>query len=103
MSGDRYFEVMNVLYDGQTPMMAMQKAYMTKYMDYSDARECTHVVYEKRGYNPTLEFIEMLTGFDVINLSDRTNLTAYITTIEEAKIHKKQQKRLAQKIRKNLK
>jgi len=103
MSGDRYFEVMNVLYDGQTPMMAMQKTFMEKRMDYSDARECVHVVYEKRGYNPTLEFIEMLTGFDVINLSDRTNLTAYITTIEEAKIHKKQQKRLAQKIRKNLK
>ena len=87
----------------QTPMMAMQKVLMTKYMDFSDARECVHVVYEKRGYNPTLEFINMLTGYDLITLEDRTNLTTFISMFEEEKIHKKKQKKLAQKIRKNLK
>ena len=46
----------------------------------------------KRGYEPTLEFINMLTGYDLINLDDRTNLTTFITMFEEEKIYKKKQK-----------
>ena len=108
-------EKIQKLYSGtQTPMMAIQKAYMRKtskmsrsfshcYMEFTDARECTHEIYQKRGYNPALEFINMLTGYDLITLEDRTNLTTFITMFEEEKIHKKQQKKLDQKIRKNLK
>jgi len=88
--------------ESQTPMMAIQKA-LEKRMDFKDARECAHVVYEKRGYNPTLEFINMLTGYDLITLEDRTNLTTFITMFEEEKLLKNKQKRMAQKIRKNLK
>ena len=76
---------------------------MNNYMDFIDARECVHIVYERRGYNPTFNFINMLTGYDLITLEDRTNLTTFITMFEEEKIYKKQQKKLAQKIRKNLK
>jgi len=89
--------------ESQTPMMAMQKAYMEKRMDFKDARECAHVIYEKLGYNPTLEFINMLTGYDLITLEDRTNLTTFITMFEEERLFKNKQKRMAQKIRKNLK
>jgi hypothetical protein len=89
-----------------TPTMAAINAVYNMrtntYMEFNDARECVHVVYEKRGYNPALDFINMLTGHELISLEDRTNLTTLITTFEEEKINKKREKKLAQKIRKNM-
>ena len=98
---DRFYEVMEKLYSIGDPISAMTKVLMENYMDFSDARECVHVVYEKRGYNPALEFINMLTGYELINLNDRTNLTTFITMFEEEKIQKRKQKNLMKKYKKS--
>lgn len=97
-------KILDSLYkETQTPMMAMQKVYMNNYMDFSDARECVHVVYQKRGYNPALDFINMLLGYDLISLNDRIKLSDFILVFENNHIEKRKQKKLAQKIRKNIK
>ena len=89
-----------------TPMMAAVNAVYNMrtntYMEFNDARECVHVVYEKRGYKPACDFINMLNGYELISLDDRTKLSEFILTFENVRIEKKRQKKLAQKIRKNM-
>jgi hypothetical protein len=89
--------------DTITPTLAMMKATMITNMEFNDARECVHVMYERRGYIPACEFIDMLSGYDLINLDDRTNLKEFLNTFEAIATRAKREKKLAQKIRKNLK
>ena len=98
---DKFYEVMEKLYSIGDPISAMTKVLMNNYMEFTDARECAYEIYQKRGYEPTLEFINMLTGYDLIHLDDRTNLTTFITMIEEEKIFKKQQKNKMKKYKKS--
>lgn len=73
------------------------------YMEFKDARECVHVIYENRGYMSACDFINMVNNFELIDLGDRIKLKEYINVFEELKIKQKREKKLAQKIRKNLK
>lgn len=73
------------------------------YMDFNDARECTHIIYENRGYPSACDFINMMNNFELINLDDRIKLKEYINVFEKLKIKQKREKKLAQKIRKKLK
>ena len=107
MSKTRYFSVnvaeVSKLYDPQdyvTPTLAMIGKIMSKQMNFLDARECVDEIYMKRGYVPACDFIDMLSGYDLITLDDRTTLKEYIRVIEEAKIEAKRQKKLANKYRK---
>jgi hypothetical protein len=104
MSTDKFYKVMEKLYGiGSDPISAMNKVLMENYMDFSNARECVHEIYEKRGYHPACDFINMLSGYELINLDDRTKLSEFILVFENNRIEKNKQKKLAQKVRKNLK
>lgn len=76
---------------------------MNTIIEYKDVRQCVYVIYERRGYSSTIDFIKMLTNCDLITLRDRTNLVEFITIVEGKIIDKKRQKRMGQKIRNNLK
>ena len=89
MSTTKFYEV-------QTTRNTMTLAFM----EFKDARECAHVIYNKLGYANSIEFIAMLSGYDLVTLEDRTNLTTFITMLEEDKIYQKQQRKLHNKIMK---
>ena len=68
-------------------------------LSYAQARECTYIIYTKRGYKIGQSFIGMLHNISLISLNDRSELMTMITSLEEYEIKRKEEMKFMAKIK----
>ncbi len=68
------------------------------FLEFNDARECLHRVYEERGYESARGFITFLDKLQVIDIAQHQSLNEFLTTLELNKPSRAERRKNRKKI-----